>query len=475
MRTAVRHVSPLSGSWYPGDSGKLRELVDRLFADSERRTGPWTAARAAGFVVPHAGLVYSGPVSSAAWRQIRALAPERVVLLGFSHHGAARGAWIPDIDAFETPLGDVAVDRECAQSLVAGGAFAWQGERELCDHSVEIQLPLLQAAAPRARIVPVYVSQLSGEARHAAAQALARIAGAGTIVVASSDFTHYGRGFSFQPFPVDESTPELLRDLDGSVIEAAGTLEPGEFLRVLHATGATVCGYEPIALLLETLRLLSDPEEIFQETLDYQTSGEITGDFRQSVSYAALGYFPYRVLELNPEDGRALVDSARRTLQNYLRTGERTPLPPAHASPALERRAAAFVTLHSAGELRGCVGRRDSTESLAQLVPRLALSAALDDSRFAPLRPGEPQVNVEVSVLSPMKRILSLDRFRVNEHGAYLEAGPDRGLLLPQVASSRNWSAEQFLSALVRKAGAVQGCYGDPSTRLYVFRAQILA
>ena len=119
MRTAVRHVSPYSGSWYPNDAGELRELIDGLFAGSERRIGCWTAPRAAGFVVPHAGLAYSGTVASAVYRQIRALAPERVIVLGFSHGGAARGAWIADLDSIVTPLGEVAIDRECAAALVA--------------------------------------------------------------------------------------------------------------------------------------------------------------------------------------------------------------------------------------------------------------------------------------------------------------------------------------------------------------------
>ncbi|HVX66323.1 MAG TPA: AmmeMemoRadiSam system protein B [Bryobacteraceae bacterium] len=474
MRTAARHVSPYSGSWYPGDTEELRTLVERVFSGSEHRTGRWSAPRAAAFVVPHAGLVYSGTVAGAAWRQVRALEPERIILLGFTHRGAVRGAWIPEIEGIETPLGDVEVDTLCAEALVETGAFGWLDERQVCDHSVEIQLPLLQTAAPNARIVPVYVNQLPAVARLAAARALASLAGPGTVLVASSDFTHYGRSFSFQPFPVDESTPSLLRELDDSVIEAAATLDPGEFLRVLGETGATVCGSGPISLLLETLRFISEQEEIFQETLDYQTSGEITGDFRQSVSYAALGYFPYRALELAPDDAQALIESARRTLTHFVATGRREPLAPERSSAALERHAAAFVTLHSEGELRGCIGRGTSTEPLDRLVPRLALSAALDDPRFPPLRPGDAEPTVEISVLSPLKRLCSLERFRVNEHGALLEAGPDRGLLLPQVAQERNWTAAQFLEALVRKAGAPRNVYSDPSTRVHVFRAQVI-
>ena len=108
------------------------------------------------------------------------------------------------------------------------------------------------------------------------------------------------------------------------------------------------------------------------------------------------------------------------------------------------------------------------------MIPSLTLAAALDDPRFARVRVGDTDLDLEISVLTPMKRIATLDQFQVNEHGALLEAGLSHGLLLPQVATERNWDARQFFDALVRKAGASRDCYQDPSTRVYVFRAQII-
>jgi AmmeMemoRadiSam system protein B/AmmeMemoRadiSam system protein A len=474
MQMAGSHLSPYSGSWYPGDPSELRSLLDRLFAESERRTGRFLPSRAAGFVVPHAGLIYSGTVAAAVYRHIKAIAPERVVLLGFPHGGSKPGAWIPGVGTYETPLGKVQVDSELGAALVEHGEFGILAEEVLCDHSVEIQLPLLQAAAPAAKVVPVYVSGLAADQRTAAARKLASLIAPGTILIASSDFTHYGRAFGFQPFPADEWTGEHLRELDESVMDATGTFCADHFLTALRSTGATVCGREPISLLLETLRLLEAREELFQSTLDYQTSGEITGDYEHSVSYAALGYFPHLALELGPEDQQLLIASARRTLARYLETGERVPVLPEKVSPALERHAGAFVTLHAKGELRGCVGRRESAETLAQIVPSLTLAAALEDTRFSPVQVGERDLELEISVLSPMKRITSLEQFRVNEHGALLEAGMCHGLLLPQVASERSWSARQFFEALLRKAGAHRDAYRDPSARVYIFRAQII-
>jgi AmmeMemoRadiSam system protein A/AmmeMemoRadiSam system protein B len=382
--------------------------------------------------------------------------------------------WIPHISAFRTPLGEVPIDREAAESLLDAGPFKLLGEDLLCDHSVEIQLPLLQRAAPGTPVVPIYVSHLSTAAREAAASSLVRWLEPGTVLLASSDFTHYGRAFNFQPFPPDECVAERLRDLDEFVIEAAGSLREELFFEALSTTSATVCGRDPIALLLAILRVLDGCDEVFQDLLDYQTSGELTGDFRHSVSYAALGYYRDSSFRLGDEERQLLVGSARRTLRHYQETGERRPLPPESRPAALERHAAAFVTIWKRGALRGCVGRRCMSEALADAVPSLTLAAALEDSRFEPVARSEEGLELEVSVLSPMKRIPDATCFRVNDHGACVDAVGHHGLLLPQVATERNWTGQQFLDALARKAGVSYGVFGESSTRLSVFRAQVL-
>ncbi len=474
MMASAPHVSPYSGTWYPADAAELRELLARLFEVSRNRTGQFLAPNAAAFVVPHAGLVYSGTVAAAAYRHLAAAPPECVVVLGFAHRGAAAGAWIPDIEAFTTPLGEIPVDQKTVSHLIASEQFQYQTESELCDHSVEIQLPLLQRAAPEARLVPVYISRLDAGKRLSAARILAELVRSGAVLLASSDFTHYGRAFSYQPFPVDDEVEDRLRELDESAMDAAGSLSPDLFLDTLRKNSSTLCGYEPIALLLETLRLLDSEAEIFQERLDYQTSGEITGDFHHSVSYAALGYFPAASFELEQEDQKLLLESARLTLRNYLATGKRKSIHPAKKTSGLERRAPAFVTLTCGGELRGCVGRRATPESLFDTIPQLTLASALEDSRFRPLSRREGEPDVEISVLSPMKRIPELTAFRVNEHGAVLDAVTRHGLLLPQVATERGWSALEFFEALARKTGVHPDVYRDPAARVSVFRAQII-
>ncbi|MDR3718753.1 MAG: AmmeMemoRadiSam system protein B [Bryobacteraceae bacterium] len=467
------HTTPFAGSWYPGQRAELETLLDELFSTSLSRTGPSLLPRPLAFVVPHAGLVYSGAVAASAYRHIQAAQPKRVFILGFSHRGGPPGVAIPDIESIETPLGEVRVDQAIVRELAAGRELSIVDEIRVCDHSVEIQLPLLQKAAPEAAIVPLYVGTLNAARRAAVARALAAHVQPGDVLVASSDLTHYGRNFGYEPFPADAYVEERLSELDAGAMEAAGSLDPALFLDAMRELDATVCGQAPIALLLETLGLLGG-ENVFQQTLDYQTSGEITGDFHHSVSYGALGYFPADSFWLDAGAQAALLASARATLHHLCATGERRPVPPDPAVSALARRAGIFVSLHQRGDLFGCVGLRGADQPLAEAAPELTLSAALDDPRFA-MRQRIPEgLDLEISVLTPMKRIRSWTSFQVGRDGASLEYEGRTQLLLPQVAS-HGYSAARFLEALSRKGGLRSNAYRDPQARLSVFRAQVFS
>lgn len=468
------HVSPFRGQWYPDGAGELRELIDARFRVSARRVPPPLPRAPLACIVPHAGIVYSGAVAAAGYRQVREAAPKRVIILGFSHHGGARGIFLPgDVAAYATPFGEIAVDRDAVRSLASAPGFSPAAESDLCDHSVEIQLPFVQYAAPKAAVVPVYVNRPAAEDREAAAGALAETMEPRDMLLASSDFTHYGRAFGYLPFPVDEETPHRLSELDGGATEAAGSLDPGYFLAALERTGATVCGRDPIALLLGVLGKLEKGDEIFQERLDYQTSGEITGDYSHSVSYAALAYAHHSSQLLDAGDQELLLESARDTLRNYQATGERRPIWPRADSPGLRARRSVFVSIHTAGgALRGCVGRCGDEEPLRNSVPAMTLAAAHDDTRFAPVTAAETGLHLEISVLSPFRRVVAREDIAAGCHGALLKCGYYRGLLLPQVASERDWDTPRFLAALADKAGAPRDVYERPEAALYRFRAQ---
>jgi len=467
----VVHESPLVGTWYPGDTIELRALLDEAFERSRQRTGAFVRPGGIGFVVPHAAPMYSGTVAAAVYRHIRQSNASRVVVLGFSHRRQNQGIAIPQVDEFETPLGEVMVDRAAAAELAGAPPFQSVPERVVCDHSVEIQLLFLRHILPDATVVPLYVGPMSEKQRAEAARRLLGLVDSRTVLVASSDLTHYGQSFGYVPFPVDEDTPDKLKTLDERVLDCAGSLDAALFRTELERTGATFCGYEPISLLL-TLLSLRPGEEMFQETLDYQTSGDITDDYAHSVSYGALGYFPADAYHLDAPSQKALLASARNALDGYLRTGElRMPMP--DAGSALAQRSRAFVSVYSDGELRGCVGRFERPETLARVVPELAITAARDDPRFQPIGAEEP-FELDIHLLTPKKRIREATQMIENEHGAWLEAGPFRALLLPVVWRKYGWGRAEFLKALAHKAGVGESVYANSRTRLFVFRGQVI-
>jgi AmmeMemoRadiSam system protein B/AmmeMemoRadiSam system protein A len=464
------HISPYGGSWYPRQKSELNTVLDTAFDDSRRRTGLYVLPRVRAIVVPHAAPCYSGTVAAAAYRHLQATRPERVYILGFSHRRAVRGIAIPDVKSYRTPLGDIAVDSSTVRGLCAVAPFYLADEREVCDHSVEIQLPFLQRAAPAAAVIPVYVGQLEDGEWTEAAGALARMWRPGDVFVASSDLTHYGRRFHYVPFRADRQIAARLRELDRSVIDAASGIDSDLFLKRLCQSGATACGRQPIALLLRTLSLI-DAEDIFEQELDYQASGEITGDFSETVSYAAIGYFHRSSFELNELERNHLMLIARATLRHLVETGERAVVPPL-GLPAVSIRAPVFVSIHRAGHLLGCVGRLSHSLPLSDEVPEVTLAAALDDPRRAPSERITSDAEIEISVLTPMKLVRGVEAIRIGRDGAFVECGAHSGLLLPQVAG-RGWTAARFVDILLRKAGLGPRALGAPGMRLFVFQAQV--
>ena len=461
------HISPFAGSWYPESRGQLEQLLKQRFERSQERTGP-SLRGGLGFVMPHAGPEYSGTVAAAVYRALRADPPEHIVLLAFPHHGRLRGVATPDVESISTPLGEVPIDRMFARE------FRPIAESRVCDHSFEIQLPFLQTSVPGARVTPLYVGDMSAGERDVAAEILSSSWRPGMVFLASSDFTHYGISFGHLPFPTDRNTPARLQDLDSAYIEAAGSLDAFLFLQTLGQHRATVCGAGPIALLLDTLRYLPG-KDLYQSTLDYQTSGELVHDWSHSVSYAALGYYPRAAFELGETDQEALLDSAEETLRQLRDSDNQEGIPASGGSPMLGGRRGVFVSLHQGEELLGCVGNLHGHSPLAQEVAHLTLSAALDDHRFRSAAGVNGPVDVEISVLTPFRRIRGPEKFHLGTHGGFLRLGKQSGLLLPQVGADRNWKPEDFLNALARKSNLGPGAWRDLRAHLMVFEAQVFS
>ncbi|RTZ91734.1 MAG: AMMECR1 domain-containing protein, partial [Deltaproteobacteria bacterium] len=134
----------------------------------------------------------------------------------------------------------------------------------------------------------------------------------------------------------------------------------------------------------------------------------------------------------------------------------------------------AFVTLTKNGNLRGCIGLIQPVKPLAESVQEMAIAAAFQDPRFPPLTKGEwPEIDIEISALTPFRKIEDLSEIQVGTHGIYIQKGPYSGLLLPQVATEYGWDREEFLQQTCIKAGLHPMAYKDPDAKIYIFSADI--
>jgi MEMO1 family protein len=187
-----------AGTFYPAGAARLGELVDRLLADAVHRLPDLDTSRVVGAILPHAGLEYSGAVVALGWAMIGALRPDILVLAGTDHGGRASGVAVWTGGAWGNPLGEVRIDAPLAERVAAlGPPFRADDRAHLGEHSLEVQLPFIARACPRARIVPLLVSpeyraapQVDG-ARLGSLLAEIRAAGETVLLVASSDFAHY--------------------------------------------------------------------------------------------------------------------------------------------------------------------------------------------------------------------------------------------------------------------------------------------
>ncbi len=460
------HKSPMAGRWFPAEKEALDKLLDQCFEASQKRTsGAPPRKKLRGLVAPHAGLQYSGIVAASAYRQLRDA--QNVIVLGFSHRRLLRGVVAPDMEAYEIPSGRLAVHRAALKEL--GVRLA--PEEQLCDHSLENQLPFLHRSAGKAGFVPLYVGELNDAELASAAQMLARRMEAGDVVVASSDFTHYGQAYGYTPWPNDNELPKQLFRRAMLTFELVGSLDVSAFDDFVQATGENLCGRSPVRLLMAALARLK--EDTYLVPVDYMTSGELTKDYSLSVTYGALAFYPQSAFAVGQADQKRLLASARQTLDRFL-AGKKERVAPPEKSPELEQRTGVFVTIKKNGQLRGCVGTLFGSLPLYEAVADRTLAAASEDPRFRPVSAAEGPLELEISLLTPLRRITNWRQFRVGQ-GAVIVHDGRSGTLLPQIAAENGWNAEQFLENLARKAGLPPKAYQDPRATLYVYSAQVFS
>lgn len=451
--------STLAGSWYPGAASALKETIaDALARVPAAPPGPPPNV----LVLPHAGYAYSLPTAAHGLKRILDAPFTRVVLLAPSHRAWLRNELVaPEADAVGTPLGPVPIDRGAIERLSQTLPVVCSDAVHAAEHSTQIQYPLLQVALKTFSLVPLVVGDLDRAALVRAATALQRVLDPHTLLVVSSDFTHYGEDFGYAPFGSEALARVKQVDLGAYALIRNQDLEG--FRDYIRREQATICGHNPIALMLQLL-----PPRTRIERLHYATSSDTSGDASRFVCYLSLAGWadwPFSSApvaadgdSLSTAEKRMLLRWAREAIRHVLET--RKPLPAGafarEATERLARPAGCFVTLKLKRnhELRGCIGEIGARRPLFQAVTALAVQSAFADPRFPPLRADEYEaVAIEISVLTPERVVGSWREIEIGRHGMTLSKRGRAAVFLPQVAPEQGWTLEQTLTHLALKAG----------------------
>ena len=485
-REPVVRPATQANRFYDGNAQRLSQEVDSFLA---LHRGSTDSRRVAALIVPHAGYYYSGNVAASAYMALNPKQPyKRIFLLGPSHHEWLDGASVnTEADYYATPLGNVKVDRETAMKLTTNftndtnlsatkdgkdSVFFYRPEAHDREHCLEVQLPFLQRRLGDVPpIVPVIISTNDFRKLQQMAEALKPYFTDENLFIISSDFSHYPT--YADAYEVDART--------GKAIESGNV---GQFIAAIEENArsgkrnlaTSACG----ELAIITLMLMLDSQYEVKHLM-YQNSGDI-GDTDHS---RVVGYHSFAILR-NGTDGNgqtqtkkdfALSDDDKRKLKEIALQSIKDSLdgkPISHSSPLtshLSEKCGAFVSLHKHGHLRGCIGHFGEDTPLYEIVAEMARAAAFEDPRFMPVSREELyDIDIEISVLTPMRRIQSLDEFELHRHGIYIRKGYRSGTFLPQVADEVNWTKEEFVGHCSQdKAGL--GWNGWKDAELYVYEA----
>jgi len=460
------HACTGAGRWYPADADKLGEMLDAFLANQ-----PPIPQAPVALIAPHAGYQYSGAVAGRAYAALKGRTYRRVILMGPSHQAPLRGASVLRVDAYDTPLGRIFVDIEARDALLKSSVVKEQPAAHANEHSVENQLPFLQRTIKDFKMVEVLVGDLSPSDRDALVAAVRPLVDQGTLMVVSSDFCHYGPAYGYVPFKDD--VPRQLAALNAAATQEILQVDVAGWDNFLGETHDTICGRSPIGVLLKVLEPVDDVEGL---RVGFDMSGHLMGDYTNSVTYASFVF--WRAGEgLTPAEQETLLGIARESAVTFLKTGKAPEISAERRdlTPALRAPGAAFVTLKNGGRLRGCVGHIVAYKPLFASVVENACHAC-QDPRFTdePITEKEAgDLSIEISVLTPMRRLADPQKVRVGKDGLMMAKGANRGLLLPQVPTEQGWTREQFLQGTCRKAGLPLDAWKDKDTEIYRFGAQV--
>lgn len=455
----------VAGQFYPQNPSELNSYLDSFLNQAVRLKAEGNLRI---LIVPHAGIKYSGQTAAWGFKQIERSSYSRVILLGASHQMPLGHAAVYSDGTWETPLGSVEIDELGASFLISKNQdIIADSAPHAAEHSLELELIFLQKTLENFKIIPILIGQPTDSSIENLAQKISLLIDDQTLLVISTDLSHYPDW-------------ETANEVDRKTIEAILTANKDAFEKTIKNLEAQnypqldtcACGYEPLRVALRVAEILSISD--FKE-IEYENSGDVTGEKDRVIGYAAIGAWKEKLpfFELDSEAQKEALEIARKTIAEYLTNHQIPALTP--QNQALWRPLGVFVTLRKNGNLRGCLGTFEPGEPLYRVIQDRSVAAATKDRRFIPVDADElADITIEISVLTPKQKISNWQEIELGKHGVVVQKGLHAGTFLPQVATENDWDKEKFLSELCsQKAGLPPNCYQNPSVLLYVFEARV--
>jgi AmmeMemoRadiSam system protein B/AmmeMemoRadiSam system protein A len=457
--SAKERVAHLKG-WYSTDSKELAEQLGQMDTVAGKRYKADVQGVKA-IIVPHAGYRYSGSVAAAAFRLLNPSSIKRVIILAPSHRISFEGVAVIDSDKYRVPNGVIRLDTKVIKELlskkiVKPAALIKPKNPFDVEHSIEIELPLIAHYLPDAKVIPLLIGgDLNINQAKIVAHNLKPYIDQNTVIVVSSDFTHHGSRFNYQPFK--DSVPEQIKRLDDQVLQTVLHPSVSKFHAIIGKTKATVCGRFPIMILLALLenKIIT---QVAPYLVAYATSADGDKETKNSISYASVVFAKPKKTKttyLTGYEKNALLKLARAAIENkFTKKYDQEKLFPI-ITPAFKQTNGAFITIYSPGKkLRGCIGSITTSEPLYKTIYRRAQDAAFNDHRFLPLKKSElDRVKLKVSVLTDPTAIEKYQSIELGKHGIILKKNEKMAVFLPEVPIEQKWNLETTLKHLSLKAG----------------------
>lgn len=472
----INRKPAVSGSFYPASYDALMKQIEKHFNDAAPGRD---LENIVAVIVPHAGYVYSGTVAASAFKQ---LPPgkkyDNIFIIGSSHHASFDGAALYVEGNFMTPLGIAKVNIPLSRQLIRDnpGLFISSPGAHAPEHSLEVEIPFLQYLyKDDIQIVPIILGTQKPSTCKKIAGVLKPYLNDQNLFVISTDFSHYP---SYEDaVSVDASTANAI--LANSASNFINAIENNES-KGIHNLVTSICGWTSMLTLLDITEKIPGAE---YHKISYMNSGDASiGDKDRVVGYNALVLTMKSMntrqninenYSLTENEKEQLLQTARNTIKNYLENGTATSITAQGYSEKLLTHSGAFVTLTENGALRGCIGQFTSDRPLYEVIQDMAIAAATKDYRFKPLTKEElGKTEIEISVLTPLHRIQSINEIVLGKHGIYIKKGYHSGTFLPQVARDTGWSLEDFLGHCARDKAGI-GWDGWKDAELYTYEAYV--